>query len=157
MADNLGPMWLHHLINLPGRSWHAMTAATSTNTLGFIVWTVAITAMGWVATTAARWLELKREKVSEPFRKAVLGSATAGAFLGAGVFILVVVAWGIFIIRTVYYDHQGLVTIRNQLLIKNRQLCAELKWRQHNISTTDAVFPNIIYMLQAFNGFYRPG
>ena len=68
---NMAPMWWHHLVNLLGRSWGSLVRATSTNTLGFIVWTVLITVMSWAATLAGTWFQLKRDKTEHPFTKAL--------------------------------------------------------------------------------------
>jgi|SRR5580704_1437516 hypothetical protein len=101
-------MW-HHFLNLLARSWAAMARATGTTTLGFLVWTLSIAAVGWAATVTGRWLELKREKADKPFRKAVGSSLWPGVFLGAGVCGLVLMALAVFGVRTIYGDHQALV------------------------------------------------
>lgn len=143
-------MWWSHFVNLLGHSWDAMVRATGTTTLGFIIWTLALTAVGWAATVAVRWIELKRENTTSPFEKALLSSRLPGIFLAGGVFVLVLVVFWFFLALTVYRDHQSLVAENKKLADRNVTLSAELNWRKHNISTTDAVFPNIIYLLQAF-------
>ena len=52
--------------------------------------------------------------------------------------------------KTIYNDHLALVALEG----KNKTLSADLEWRKHSVSTTDPVFPNIIYLLQAFQ-IYR--
>jgi len=37
-------MWFKHLCNLFGRSWNATTAGYGTTTLGFVLWTLLLTA-----------------------------------------------------------------------------------------------------------------
>jgi len=101
-------MWPHFL-NLLSRSWDAMIRATGTTTLGFVVWTILIAAVGWVATIVTKWFELKRNKTSFPFRSAMRDSAWAGVFAATGIGFLVLVAFCVFVVRTVYDDHESLV------------------------------------------------
>ena len=107
-------MW-PHLVNLLVRSWDAMVRATGTTTLGFIVWTLALTLIGWVATVAARWLELKRENNISPLRTALLRSGLRGLFIFGGLFVLVVLAFLISTVYTVYNDHHYLVEANKTL------------------------------------------
>jgi hypothetical protein len=86
-----------------------MTTATSTNTLGFILWTVALAIVGWAATVAEQWWQLRRKKDATPLRRAVTDSFWPGVFLAIGISGLVLVAWVGFVVWTVYSDHQSLV------------------------------------------------
>src|ERR1700680_3219604 len=146
-------MWTH-FVNLLGHTWNAMVRATGTTTLGFIVWTLAITAVGWVVTVVTNWLELGRAKTVSPFQQAIASSRLPGIILAVAVFGLVFVVYSVFLVQTVYRDHQSLVARNRELADSNNSLSVDLNWRRHNISTTDAVFPNIIYLLQAFQ-IYR--
>lgn len=146
---------MHHLINLLGHSWDAMTRATSTSTLGFVLWTLAITAIGWGAPIAGRWLILKRAKHDRPFRKALNDSFWPSVFLAGGVIALVLVTFGAFILRTVFNDHQTFVMQNKTLRADNATLHKELEWRKHNISTTDPVSYNIEFVLRVFETFKR--
>jgi hypothetical protein len=101
-------MWFH-VINLLGRSWGNLVRATSTNTLGFIVWTVAITVMGWTATLAGTWFQLRREKTEHPFERAVRNSLWPGIFEASGILTLVLCGWSAFTVSAVYEDHRSLV------------------------------------------------
>ena len=85
----------HHFISLLGRSWHAMTSATSTNTLGFILWTVALAIVSWAATVAEKWRRLAKEKRSSPFREALSDSLWTGVYLSIGIGVLVLMALGV--------------------------------------------------------------
>jgi len=58
-------------------------------------------------------------------------------------------------VKTVFNDHQTLVVKNKELSASNKAMKLDLDWHRHNISTSDPVFPNIIYMLQAFNSFKR--
>lgn len=125
-------MWLHHLVNLLGRSWANLVRATSTNTLGFILWTVAITAVSWVATFAARWVQLKREKREHALSEAIHDSWLPAIFEAIAITILVFCLWGIFTGRTTYQDHQSQVSENIRLLTQNKDLTARLKDAQDN-------------------------
>jgi hypothetical protein len=105
-------MW-PHFINLLFRSWNAMTGSTSTNTLGFILWTIALTAILWLAAVCADWW--KRRNEANAFREAFAGSLVSGIFSAIGVTVLVLLVWGWFIMRTVFDDHQWQVGQRQQL------------------------------------------
>ncbi len=144
-------MWLHHLWNVLGRSWDDMVKATGTTSLGFVVWTLALSAVGWAAGVAAKWYELKKTKTAHPFNQAVRESLRAGGFLTIGVAGLVFISFWIFLVRTVYDDHQSLVNRSNVLANKIATVTQEVEFRKHNMVTTDPVFVNTIYLLQAFN------
>src|SRR5690348_10703689 len=105
-------MW-PHFINLLSRSWNAMTGSTSTNTLGFILWTLALTAVLWLAAIGAEWW--KRRKEADAFRAAFAGSLVLGVSSAIGVTVLVLLVWGGFIVRTVFSDHQYFVAKTNEL------------------------------------------
>lgn len=96
-------MW-PHFINLLHRAWNAMTGSTSTNTLGFILWTIALTAVLWLAAVGANWW--KRRKEVGAFREAFAGSLVSGIFSAIGVTFLVLAVLGWFTVRTIYDDHQ---------------------------------------------------
>jgi hypothetical protein len=126
VAEYFTPMW-HHFVHLLGRSWGNMVTATSTNTLGFLMWTVALTAVGWTASLTGTWFQLKREKTEiHPFRKALRNSWWPGVFLAAGVAALVFCAWGVFSIKTVYGDHQSQVSANGRLVTQNKELRDQL-------------------------------
>jgi hypothetical protein len=124
-------MW-HHLANLLGRSWENLVRATSTNTLGFIVWTVAITVMSWAATLAGTWFQLKREDVQHPFARAFRNSLWPGLFEAAGIVVLVLCGWSIFAAKTVYEDHQSHVLENTRLVSENQTLRRQLKDAEDN-------------------------
>jgi hypothetical protein len=131
-----------------------MIQATGTTTLGFIVWTVASTAVAWTAGVLAKWIELKRARTSFAFREAVSASFwPQGVFLAAGIVALLVVAYSAFVVRTTYKDHELLAKRNHELTASNLELQQKLEWRLHNVSTIDPVFPNIIYLLEAFHTY----
>jgi hypothetical protein len=130
-----------------------MVSATGTTTLGFIVWTIALSAVGWGANVASNWYGLKREKADRPLHQAFRGSLRSGVFLAVGITGLVVISFVVFVVRTIYDDHLTLVGERNVLINTNAALTKELELRKHSMVTNDPVFPNTIYLLQAFQIF----
>jgi hypothetical protein len=145
---------LHAFLNLLAHSWDALIKATGTTTLGFVLWTLAVIAVSWASTVAEKWLRLKRAHSTEPFLESLRGSLWLGVFSAGGVTILVAFVFVVFVVRTIYGDHERLVQRNEELTAHNRMLSEGLEWRKHNVSTTDAVFPNLIYLLQAFQ-IYR--
>jgi hypothetical protein len=86
-----------------------MVTGTGTNTLGFIMWTLALTAVGWAATVIERWIQLKQEKLESPMMTALRGSSRAGLILAGLVLGIVVIVFSGFFTRAVYFDHEELV------------------------------------------------
>jgi hypothetical protein len=111
----VGAMWLRHLINLIFRSWAVMVTATGTNTLGFFVWTLALTVMGWLATVGDGYYKNYRQHAHDPLASAFRDSWFTGVLLLAGVSILVLVAWAFSTVVVVYQDHTLLVNSIAQL------------------------------------------
>ena len=143
---------LNHFFNLLARSWHAMTAGTSTNTLGFILWTLALAAVGWASTVAARWWKLKRQNEISPLRSAFSDSLWPGiAFSALAIYGLVAVVFAAFVVCTVYRDHQEFVTAREKIAADKREVDSELELRKHSIPTTDPLFGNLNQLLMAFD------
>jgi len=134
-----------HFISLLGQSWEVMVRATGTTTLGFIVWTLALTAVGWASAVAGRWFELKREKAVEPLRKALYGSFWPGVVLGAGVFGVMIFAFTVSMIFTVFQDHQSLKRTNKEL----NQHVMDLKAQDVGIAM-NTEYANVTNTVQAF-------
>lgn len=66
---------------------------------------------------------------------------------------LAVVMWAIFFVRIIYDDHMQLIAQRAGDLRRITQLERDLQVHRHSVSTSDPVFTNLIYMLQAFAVF----
>src|SRR5258705_7908488 len=80
--------------------------------------------------------------------------AIPGIFTTVFFAALVAISFGAFLVRTVYDLHQTLADTNQRLIASNENLSTDLEIRKYSISTADPVFPNTIYMLQAFN-IYR--
>jgi len=106
--------------------------ATSTNTLGFILWTVALTLVSWTATLAGTWFQYKGENAERPLQKAIRSSLWPSVFEAVGICALVLCAWSIFIAKTIYDDHRSQVSSNAQLMRENLELAAKLKDAKEN-------------------------
>jgi len=143
----------HHLFNLVVRAWNTMITATGTTTLGFVVWTLSLTAVGWASALTAKWFELRGQRIANPFRQALGGSVLTGLFLAGGIVGLLFIALFAFIVRTVYQDHESLVHDRDSFAERNERLSAELERKRHFLDTTDPAFGNIVFVLRAFQQY----
>jgi hypothetical protein len=147
-------MWLDHLRNLIGRSWSATTAGYGTTTLGFILWTLLLSAVGWWVNVAASWYKLRKAKAPNALRQALRDSLLAGKFLTVGIGAILLTSYAYFFVRTVYQDHQLLVNRIAVLDKANADLTRELEVRKHSMVTNEPVFTNTISLLTAFD-IYR--
>lgn len=130
-----------------------MIRATGTTTLGFVVWTILVAAIGWAATIAAKWFELRRNKTSFAFPTAMRDSAWSGVFTAAGIGLLVVVAFCVFVVRTVYDDHESFVVQKHKLESLNAAANIELQKRKIHIYPNEPVFGNVNSLLMAFDTY----
>jgi hypothetical protein len=92
-----------------------MVTATSTNTLGFIIWTVALTIVGWLSAVVHSFLKRRKIEKRGAFSFAIRESLTSGLLMLAGVAILTAGLWAICVVVTVYRDHQRLVASNSDL------------------------------------------
>ena len=93
-----------------------MTGSTSTNTLGFVLWTVALTVVLWLAGVSTTWWKLRKKSETNAFLDALKESLTSGVFSAVSVVALVLIVWAGFTVRTVFNDHQSLVERNRELL-----------------------------------------
>ena len=147
---------LPHFVNLLRHSWGSLVSATSTNTLGFILWTLSLTLVGLAATIAEKWWSLKREKTSpRPFRQALQESIWTSIFLISGVAGLVILAFAVSLVWTVYADHQNLASANVKLSKTNNQLAVDLEERKQNIHVNEPAYEHIKVLFGAFTSFRR--
>ena len=145
---------LLHLLNLLGRSSHSMIGATGTTTLGFFVWVVAFAILSWAASIAARWVDLRRDGTTDAFRNALRASKLPNIFLFGFIFVMLLSLYEIFVVRTIYDDHEDLIAAVQALRRNNSGLIAEVEKRRNDIVRTDPVSSNINALLRAFD-IYR--
>jgi hypothetical protein len=146
-------MWLHHLLNLFGRSWSGTVNAYGTTTLGFVLWTLLLAAFGWFAGVAAAWIKLWRGKTPHPLRAALSSSILAGVLSATGILVILISSYVFFFIRTVYRDHQSLVSHVAALDKANADLMEQLELRKHGMVANEPVFTNTISLLMAFDSY----
>src|SRR5713101_8538766 len=126
-------MWYRHLWNLIGRSWSATTAGYGTTTLGFVLWTLLLSAVGWCVNVAASWYKLRRAKAPDPFRQALRDSLLAGKLLATGICLILFVSYAYFFSSTVYEDHQSSVSRIAALNKANADLSHEVEIRKYSM------------------------
>jgi hypothetical protein len=116
---------------------------------GFIS-SITITILGIVVVVAIVWLLQGRQAMMRNFRE------SGAVALVSSITVLLIVYGTQFIYRAAhvaYDEHQSLVKANGNLKAENRALATDLETRKHGISTSDPVFANIIYLLQAFSIF----
>jgi len=77
-----------------------------------------------------------------------------GLFSVGCILAIAVVSYSVFLLRTIYQDHQALVAANAACAKTNIEVKQQLEMRRHNMVAGDPVFVNTIYLLQAFN-IYR--
>ena len=142
---------LLHFLHLALRSWLAMVSATSTNTLGFIVWSVLVAVLAWFIAVLNAWLNIRKQQRGWHSVAVAFRSNLKAGSMSIGVVLTVAIAmWAIFFVRTVYADHMQFVALHTHDAKRIADAEAKATFYQHNISTHDPVFSNLIYLLQDF-------
>ena len=145
---------LSHFLHLALRSWLAMVSATSTNTLGFFVWSVLVAVLAWLIAVLNAWLNIRKEQRGwQGLAVAFRSNLKAGSISVGVVFIVAIAMWAVFCVRTVYADHTQFVALHAEDTKRIADEETQVKFYQHNISTHDPVFSNLIYLLQDFAVF----
>lgn len=100
-----------------------MVSATSTNTVGFFVWTVAITIAGWLVSVGDAYYKNYRSHSANPLVSALRDSWFTGLLMLSGVITLTLLAWGVSTVVVIYRGHLSLVetnsVLREQLAERN--------------------------------------
>lgn len=86
--------------------------------------------MGWAATLAGTWFQLKREKTEHAFRRALRNAVWPGLFEAIGIVVLVLCGWSFFTGKTIYEDHEYQASVNAQLVAEN--LAKKFKDAQDN-------------------------
>jgi hypothetical protein len=101
-------MWTH-LLHLLWRAWLVLVSSTSTNNLGLFVWTLCIAVAFWLAQRFRRWLRIRKRIPGWKGVAAVIKTSLADTLWDLGsTALVVVIAWGCFVIKTIYDDHTAL-------------------------------------------------
>jgi hypothetical protein len=102
--------------HLSSRSWGAMVAATSSSNIGLIIWTVSVAVGIWAAHRLKSWLEIRKRRPGWSGVSATLKSSLSETLWDLGAtFLVVIVWWMVFVVRTVYFEHLSLSTQLNHL------------------------------------------
>jgi hypothetical protein len=133
LAAWLTPAWRPHIKHLLARSWEALVSASSASNFSVFYWTIGAGVVLWIVFVIDRWIPLYRRDVDPSllgekrsrWRKALrqlqlVGRAIRergrdGLLGGLVILCLSAIAYGYFIIRTIYIDHESLVTYTSQL------------------------------------------
>jgi len=176
MWENCTSLVLIHAQHLAARAWFAMVAGTGTNTLGVVAWSLVVPIAVFIIQVGRRSLQFRKTLGSAvALRSAAIRSIGTVTEVWVGVIVVAFCFWVWFIVETIYQDHSELVRansanistisdLRSSEDAKLSRLRAsdvneianlkrDLEAHRHAIFTTDPVFPNIIYMLQAFSMF----
>lgn len=165
------PEWHQHLLRLAGRGWAVFVVQDVGSTgRGFLNGCLeAVFGIAAVAAMTGYLLGLKE------LQKHLMETAIIALFAFGTVTLIVYgtqFAWEV--AKVGYEDHQTLASKASSLEAERPHLVdpasrdgdiqklkkqlseaqTQLEWRRDNISTSDPVFPNIIYLLQAFQ-IYR--
>lgn len=134
-----------------------MIRATGTTTAGFFQWTVLLTAAIWFATVLAKWFQeriIKKVKAYN-FVEALKDSLITGIFIGLMLVFVVLVSLTYYLFKTVYYDHQLLVSKVNSLTSDNSRLEVKVEEKRQNLDVRDPAFLNMTNTIQAFMIYRR--
>lgn len=148
-----------------------MIAATGTSTLGFFVWTLAVTVMGWLAPVGAQYLKLRARHIPNPLDQSFADSWFSGILTLAGVGVLLILAWAVFIAIVIYREHEAceeervrINEIITPLQFEGFQLAAEIRDFALSFGDLDGSLPQasaqyrkaVWEHLQVWMGSYPP-
>jgi hypothetical protein len=138
-------------VHLSIRTWEALMEKSSLSTFGFVLFSVLVPLV--VGGLSGFWAFFKDRTLSRG-KIVLVGAESAGITLG-GVFVVVLVAYLIFFVPTVYKVHQSQAQQVNTLNVENTKLTHELARRKQTVPIEDPAFSNIISLLQAFDSYRR--
>lgn len=129
-------------------------SASGTTTLGFILWTIAVSLLVWIFGVLYNWRKQQRSATARSNLFQLFASSVSTPLITlAAIAVVTLGTWTVFVVRTIYFDHMDLARAHAADLQRNAQLGHVLEFHRHSVSTTDPVFPNLIYMLQSFRAF----
>jgi len=140
--------------HLMAKAWGAMIAASRTSNFGLFYWSLAGAAITWLLQfTYQVWPLPPKGGLRSRLSVATKQTAKQFVFAVAVFSIALLIAWGMFAVRTVYYLRSGMRNAYVRERLSNDQLHADLNFRRHNLVTTDAAFTNVVHLLDAFAVF----
>lgn len=119
--------FLDILFALGRESVSAMITATGTSTLGLLVWIMGLILFVWLIRKVWTFVSKRRSgKNAIDSINSSLEGAGREAGIGITAFaVLVVLAWGAFVPKTIYEDHQSLTSHNAELVKKVQDLSSE--------------------------------
>ena len=135
------PQMLLHGLRFVGRVLTHYTGSVGSNVLGYFVAPVIVLVLGYVFTHRHDFKHLSTlpakamETIKQRWRPSL------------AIVYGLIFTWAA--ISEIWKDHYSLV----KLQVENKTLSTSLYKKRHSIDVTDPVFPNIIYLLQAFDGY----
>lgn len=148
--DNLSPMW-QHFLNFIEHSWQSFRSSLGTTSLGFIA-PLAVSILSIAITLFIVLRKQGKEAMLKRWKEDAAIALRVTLIVALGVYGPIFLYEGL--IKTVYEDHQSLLQANKKLSSINADLRSKLEKRRHGLDTTDPVFSNTIYLLQAFQ-IYR--
>lgn len=142
-------MWPHFL-NLAHAAGHNMLAKTGTTTLGFILWTLGFTVLGWAAVIAAKWFITRNYKQKKHFGDALKEWLLTGLAMLLLAVLFVAVVYCCFVVRTVYDDHMAIAARLRMLEADNKRLDSDLGRRKEFMVAGDPAYGGMLYMAEQF-------
>jgi hypothetical protein len=142
-------MW-PHFVNLLQQSYNSFLSSLGTTSLGWLIGTIVLFFAVEIVTYIAVWIyrgkEAMKARAKENFH--------IGLFVWLVVSVVIYVpVFGYAVVKIVYGDHQSLVQANTDLMLRNKEMASKLDKKTHSLDTTDPVFPNTIYLLQAFASY----
>jgi hypothetical protein len=127
-----------------------MIAASGTTTLGLLLWTAGVCLVVWITAVVYEWKTA--ESGSGAVRTAVRKSRPV-AVSGVSVFLLIVCVWGVFIVRTVYYERAGMRWAYEREVHRNQELLSQIHLHNRGITSDDPAYMGLIQILRQFQGY----
>ena len=146
----LKQVWHPQLFRFLNRTWLLFVAQDVGSTGRGFFNSTTVSILGILIVVAIIWYvqgrQAMRQHVEESAAMAAVGSITVLLVVYGTQFL-----WKV--AHAAYGDHQSFVQANENLKAENRVLATDLEARKNGIFTTDPVFVNIIYLLQAFSNF----
>jgi hypothetical protein len=120
--------------------------------LGFLS-SLVILCTVWLIHVASEFLSADDGTVRQKLKSALTASSRLVKAEILAFFGFWFVAYAVFVVRTIYYDHAGLTWSLQREQAKTIELEKELARRQHIISPTDPFFSDVDHLMTAFRIF----
>jgi hypothetical protein len=131
-------------------AWGAMVTASGTTTFGLLLWTAGVALAVWIAAVVYEWIAI----VSGPRTiRMALGKSRPIAVSGVAVFLLIAFVWGVFVVRTIYYERTGIRWAYTQQVQRNKDLASALREKNRGITSDDRAYMGLVQILREFQSY----